>query len=219
MLNIANNLRSRLIRLPRRYKRILQVVTDVGLVWLALWLAFLVRLGDTEHIEPLGGHAWLFALAPLIAIPLFVRGGMYRAVMRYFGNDALLSIARAVSFAALLLAVAVYWYQDAPKIIPRSMVFNYWWISLVLIGGLRLLMRQFFMGDWYSADTPYRFTHRDSGLPRVAVYGAGSAGNQLVAALRLGRSMRPVAFIDDDANIANRVIAGLAFIPPSISSR
>ena len=214
MLNIANNLRSRLIRLPRRYKRILQVVTDVGLVWLALWLAFLVRLGDTEHIEPLGGHAWLFALAPLIAIPLFVRGGMYRAVMRYFGNDALLSIARAVSFAALLLAVAVYWYQDAPKIIPRSMVFNYWWISLVLIGGLRLLMRQFFMGDWYSADTPYRFSHRDSGLPRVAVYGAGSAGNQLVAALRLGRSMRPVAFIDDDANIANRVIAGLRVYTP-----
>ncbi|HRL93845.1 MAG TPA: nucleoside-diphosphate sugar epimerase/dehydratase [Pseudomonas sp.] len=206
---MADALRARLISLPRRYKRVLQLVVDVFLVWAALWLAFLVRLGDTQHIEPFKGHAWLFILAPIIAIPLFIRGGMYRAVMRYFGNDALLSIARAVSFSALLLAVAVYWYQDAPKIIPRSMVLNYWLLSLLFIGGLRLLMRQYFMGDWYSSSQPFKLNRKDEGLPRVAVYGAGSAGNQLVAALRLGRSMRAVAFVDDDPGIANRVISGL----------
>ncbi len=209
MLKLADTLRARLIGLPRRYKRVLQLVVDVFLVWAALWLAFLVRLGDTQHIEPFKGHAWLFILAPIIAIPLFIRGGMYRAVMRYFGNDALLSIARAVSFSALLLAVAVYWYQDAPKIIPRSMVLNYWLLSLLFIGGLRLLMRQYFMGDWYSSSQPFKFNHKDEGLPRVAIYGAGSAGNQLVAALRLGRGMRAVAFVDDDPGIANRVISGL----------
>lgn len=209
MLKLADTLRARLIGLPRRYKRVLQLVVDVFLVWAALWLAFLVRLGDTQHIEPFKGHAWLFILAPIIAIPLFIRGGMYRAVMRYFGNDALLSIARAVSFSALLLAVAVYWYQDAPKIIPRSMVLNYWLLSLLFIGGLRLLMRQYFMGDWYSSSQPFKFNHKDEGLPRVAIYGAGSAGNQLVAALRLGRGMRAVAFVDDDPSIANRVISGL----------
>lgn len=214
MLRVAERLRSRLVTLPRRYKRFLQLFVDVLLVWSALWLAFWVRLGDTKPIEPFAGHAWLFALAPFIAIPLFIRGGMYRAVMRYFGNDALISIVRAVSFSALLLALAVYWYQDAPKVIPRSMVFNYWWISLLLIGGLRLLMRQYFMGDWYSAEHPYRLQGRDAHLPRVAVYGAGAAGNQLVAALRLGRAMRPVAFIDDDSNIANRVIAGLRVYTP-----
>ena len=209
MLKLADALRARLISLPRRYKRVLQLVVDVFLVWAALWLAFLVRLGDTQHIEPFNGHAWLFILAPIIAIPLFIRGGMYRAVMRYFGNDALLSIARAVSFSALLLAVSVYWYQDAPKIIPRSMVLNYWLLSLLFIGGLRLLMRQYFMGDWYSSSQPFKLNRKDEGLPRVAVYGAGSAGNQLVAALRLGRSMRAVAFVDDDPGIANRVISGL----------
>ncbi|WP_372239941.1 polysaccharide biosynthesis protein [Pseudomonas sp. 9AZ] len=182
---------------------------DVVLVWSALWLAFVVRLGDSQSIEPLGGHAWLFALAPIIAIPMFIRFGMYRAVMRYFGNDALLAIGKAVTLSALLLALAVYWHQAAPKLIPRSMVFNYWWLSLVLVGGLRLMMRQYFMGDWFSADLPTRLQGRESGLPKVAIYGAGAAGNQLVAALRLGRVMRPVAFIDDDPGIANRTIAGL----------
>jgi FlaA1/EpsC-like NDP-sugar epimerase len=182
---------------------------DVVLVWVALWLAFVVRLGDSRAIEPFAGHAWLFALAPIIAIPLFIRFGMYRAVMRYFGNDALLAIAKAVTLSALLLALAVYWHQGAPKLIPRSMVFNYWWLSLVLVGGLRLVMRQYFMGDWFSADQPTKLQGRESGLPKVAIYGAGAAGNQLVAALRLGRAMRPVAFIDDDSGIANRTIAGL----------
>ncbi len=214
MLRIAEKVRTRLVALPRRYKRLMQVFVDVLLVWAALWLAFVVRLGNSNSIEPFNGHAWLFALAPLIAIPLFVRFGMYRAVMRYFGNDALMAIAKAVSLSALVLALAVYWYQDAPKLIPRSMVLNYWWLSLVMIGGLRLLMRQYFMGDWYSSDQPYRLQGRDAGLPKVAVYGAGAAGNQLVAALRLGRGMRPVAFIDDDSGIANRVIAGLRVYTP-----
>ncbi|WPC06784.1 nucleoside-diphosphate sugar epimerase/dehydratase [Pseudomonas benzenivorans] len=209
MLRLAETLRSRLVCLPRRYKRLIQVTVDVTLVWAALWLAFVVRLGDSKSIEPFAGHAWLFIAAPLIAVPLFVRFGMYRAVMRYFGNDALLAIAKAVTLSALLLALAVYWHQEAPKLIPRSMVFNYWWLSLVLIGGLRLVMRQYFMGDWFSPEQPSRLKGRDTGLPKVAVYGAGAAGNQLVAALRMGRAMRPVAFIDDDANIANRVIAGL----------
>lgn len=214
MLRIAEKVRARLVALPRRYKRLMQVFVDVLLVWAALWLAFVVRLGNSKSIEPLDGHAWLFALAPLIAIPMFIRFGMYRAVMRYFGNDALMAIVKAVSLSALVLALAVYWYQDAPKLIPRSMVLNYWWLSLVMIGGLRLLMRQYFMGDWYSSDQPYRLQGRDAGLPKVAVYGAGAAGNQLVAALRMGRGMRPVAFIDDDSGIANRVIAGLRVYTP-----
>jgi FlaA1/EpsC-like NDP-sugar epimerase len=120
VLRLAEKLRTRLVRLPRRHKRLIQVATDVVLVWAALWLSFLVRLGNPGFVEPIGGHAWLFGLAPLISIPLFVRLGMYRAVMRYFGNDALMAIGKAVTLSALLLALAVYWRSDAPKLIPRS---------------------------------------------------------------------------------------------------
>lgn len=214
MLRLAEKLRTHLVRLPRRQKRFVQVGTDVLLVWLALWLAFFFRLGEAGFVEPLGGHAWLFFLTPAFSVPIFIRLGMYRAVMRYFGNDALMAIAKAVTLSALLLSLAVYWHTDAPKLIPRSMVFNYWWLSLVLIGGLRLVMRQYFMGDWFSPDSLIKFKGRDASLPKVAVYGAGSAGNQLVASLRLGRGMRPVAFIDDDPNLYNRSIAGLRVYSP-----
>ena len=207
-----NRVRIFLVSLPRRYKRLLQLAADTFLVWVALWLSFAVRLGDFFAAKPFDGHGWLFLTAPLIALPIFIRLGMYRAVMRYVGSDALITIAKAVSLATLVLALVLYWYRGAEALVPRSMVFNYWWLSLLLLGGLRLAMRQFFVGDWLDP----RGRHYDAGfgVSRVAIYGAGTAGNQLLAALRLSKSMRVVAFIDDDGGVANRMIAGLRVYTP-----
>jgi FlaA1/EpsC-like NDP-sugar epimerase len=209
-----DRLRALLLGLPRRQKRLIQVSTDVVLVWAALWLAFLVRLGIDDMVNPLAVHTWLFLSAPIVAIPLFIRFGMYRAVMRYFGNDALIAIIKAVSLSSLILGIIVYWYSNHQTLVPRSIIFNYWWLSLIMVGGLRLAMRQYFLGDWFAATQHVPFTNRDDGLPRVAIFGAGAAGNQLVAALRMGRIMRPVAFIDDDSSIANRIISGLQVYKP-----
>ena len=210
-----DGIRAYLLNLSRKQKRFIQVATDIIVVWLALWLAFVVRLGIDDMINPVKLHMWLFIGAPLIAIPLFVRFGMYRAVMRYFGNDALIAIIKAVSLSSLILAVVVYWYSNHENVVPRSIIFNYWWLSLIMLGGLRLAMRQYFLGDWFAAAQHVPFTNRDDGLPRVAIYGAGAAGNQLVAALRMGRMMRPVAFIDDDGSIADRIISGLQVYTPA----
>lgn len=211
---VMDKLRTLLLGLTRRQKRAFQVVTDVFLVWFALWMAFVVRLGIDELINPFNEYLWLFLSATVIAIPLFVRFGMYRAVMRYFGNDALIVIIKAVSLSSLILALVVYWSGNHQISVPRSVIFNYWWLSMVMIGGLRLAMRQYFLGDWFTAAQHVPFTNRDDGLPKVAIYGAGAAGNQLVAALRMGRLLRPVAFIDDDSSIADRVISGLLVYKP-----
>jgi FlaA1/EpsC-like NDP-sugar epimerase len=209
-----DRLRAFLVALPRRQKRLIQVATDIAVVWGALWLAFVVRLGIDEVFNPVLDHLWLFLAAPVVAIPLFIRFGMYRAVMRYLGNDALIAIIKAVSLSSLILGVVVYWYSNHENVVPRSIIFNYWWLSLIMVGGLRLAMRQYFLGDWFSAVQHVPFASRDDGLPRVAIYGAGAAGNQLVAALRMGRVMRPVAFIDDDTSISDRVISGLLVYKP-----
>jgi len=210
-----DNVRTKLLALPRRHKRLLQVITDIGLIWVALWLAFVVRLGIDEMANPIIDHTWLFVCAPLVAIPLFIRFGLYRAVMRYFGNDALIAIIKSVTLSALILGFIIYWASNHQNVVPRSITFNYWWLSLILVGGLRLAMRQYFLGDWFTAAVQHvPFASRDDGLPKVAIYGAGAAGNQLVAALRMDKVMRPVAFIDDDASLTDRVIAGLQVYHP-----
>ncbi|WP_343583412.1 nucleoside-diphosphate sugar epimerase/dehydratase [Pseudomonas sp.] len=210
-----DKVRKKLLGLPRRQKRLLQVLTDVVLVWIALWLAFVVRLGIDDLANPLIDHTWLFLCAPVVSIPLFIRFGLYRAVMRYFGNDALIAIIKAVTLSALILGFIIYWASNHQNVVPRSITFNYWWLSLIMVGGLRLAMRQYFLGDWFSAAVQHvPFASRDDGLPKVAIYGAGTAGNQLIAALRMDKVMRPVAFIDDDPSLTDRVIAGLQVYHP-----
>ncbi len=205
-------LRDKLLGLRRRHKRLLQIIADVLLIWMALWLSFAIRLGDLDAAQPFSGHAWLFLFAPAIALPIFIRLGMYRAVLRYVGNDALINIAKAVTLSALVLALAVYWYSGPSALVPRSMVFNYWWLCLLLLGGLRLVMRQYFTGNWLDT-AGGRHAAELAGVAKIAIYGAGAAGNQLVAALRMGRTMRPVAFIDDDVGVANQTIGGLKVFP------
>jgi FlaA1/EpsC-like NDP-sugar epimerase len=61
--------------------------------------------------EPMLG----FSSLPLIAIPLFIRFGMYRAVMRYLGNDALIAIWKAVTISALVLSLVVYWNRTVTE--------------------------------------------------------------------------------------------------------
>jgi FlaA1/EpsC-like NDP-sugar epimerase len=206
------SLRHRLLRLSPANKRLLQLAVDVPLIWLSLWLALSVRQADGS----IASHGWLFLVAPAVAVPVFIRLGMYRAVMRRLGNAALLTIAKAVSVAALLLGGVVFLVGDAAAPMPFAVVFHYWLFCLLLLGGVRLAMRQFFTGDWFNLRAPVR---RQMGLPRVAIYGAGLAGNQLVQALNMGRSSRPVAFLDDDPQLADRVIAGLPVYPPSLIER
>lgn len=208
-------LRHRLLQLPRHQKRLLQVAIDVVLIWLAIWLAFVVRLGSDFHhiVRPLGEHAWLFLTAPLLSLPLFIRMGLYRAVLRYFGSDALLTIFKATSISALLLALAIYWRGEPAAVVPRSLVINYWLFSLLLIGGLRLGLRHYLVGHGLLPSPLGPLSHADQLPPRVAIYGAGAAGNQAVAALRMSRQMRPVAFIDDDPNLHGSIISGLQVYP------
>ncbi len=202
-------LRTWLLGLPNRYKRLLQVFADVVLVWLALWLAFVVRLGFADSVQPMADSSWLFLAAPVIAIP-FLRGfGLYRTVMRYAGKEVLVAIFKAVTLSALVLALSIYWFQDEGTLLPRSLVLSYWWLSIFILGGVRLALREYFLGDWLDGMHYVPFLKNNKNLPRVAVYGAGAAGNQLVASLRMGKSMQPVAFIDDDPAIVGRTIAGL----------
>jgi FlaA1/EpsC-like NDP-sugar epimerase len=212
----STSLRERLLALSPEQKRLMQVLTDVVLVWASLWLAFFIRLDDVDKIKPVGGHAWLFVLAPLLSIPLFARFGLYRAVMRYFGNQAFTTIAKAVTAATVLLALAIYIYGEPPAVIPRSIVIIHWMLCLLLVGGLRAIMRAYFSTDRISLRTTSgrRGGRRTDVRPRVIIYGAGAAGNQLLLALRVGREMIPVGFIDDNPDLAGRVMAGLPIHGP-----
>lgn len=207
-------LRDTLLQLPTQHKRLLQIAADVLLIWLALCLAISMREGITELPRRFLAHYWLWWVAPLVALPVFIKLGLYRAVLRYVGSEALLTILKAITLSALVLALVIYIRPPLPVPVPRSLVFGYWFCSLLLIGSSRLVLRQYLLADWSATRQLLPFLNQRDPLPAVLIYGAGTAGNQLLVALRQGRSLRPVAFVDDDPALTGRTIGGLAVYEP-----
>ncbi|MCB1686163.1 MAG: polysaccharide biosynthesis protein, partial [Pseudomonadales bacterium] len=117
---------------------------------------------------------------------------------------------KAASTAALLLALIIY-LARTELLVPRTVVFNYWLILFVLIGGVRFLGRAFLIPNhserWRSV--LYRYVDRVDSRRSVVIYGAGSAGYQLFRHLQNDRDTKPVVFIDDDPDLRHRSIGGL----------
>ncbi|NGR09694.1 polysaccharide biosynthesis protein [bacterium SGD-2] len=213
----TDSLRARLLALPRLHKRILQVTADTVLIWFSLWLAFYLRLDDLAAADPLNSHAWLFLLAPLLSVPLLARMGLYRAVLRHMGLPAVGAVIKGVILSAALLALAVWLHGPADTPIPRSVIFIHAVLSLILIGGLRLTMRQYFQTA--GVHVRRRSAANAHNATRVAIYGAGTAGSQLLAALQGDRNRRVVAFLDDNPDLHGRTVGGLPVHDPEDINR
>jgi FlaA1/EpsC-like NDP-sugar epimerase len=197
------------IGLQRRNKALILISADVFFIVLALWAAFSLRWG-VLYI-PKGDEWYLFAVAPVIAVPVFVRLGLYRAIIRYIEIRALWTIIQATTLYALVFAFILY--ESGIKIIPRTVSPLNWLIVMLLVGSSRFFAR------WWLGETYFRAGGGRSAAEHrkknVVIYGAGSAGVQLASALAHGRDFRPVAFIDDDKLLHRRKINGLRIYPLS----
>jgi len=126
---------SRILEWPRSVKRLIVVALDTGMGLLAMWLAFTLRLEALHRPE---GLQWLvYALGPLLAFPIFVNQGLYRAIFRYTGIRALITTGKAVTlYGALLLAVLLVAKWEG---VPRSVGILQPLMFLLLVGASRAL--------------------------------------------------------------------------------
>lgn len=192
------------LTLSRRKKAALLIGADIIFSQLALWAAFSLRLG--EFYRPSGQVYYAFLAAPIIVIPIFIRLGLYRAIIRYIGIQALWTIIQATTLYAVIFATFVF-HLGSIGIFPRTVPALNWMIMLLLVGGSRFLARHW-LSDSYFRMTSQRGS-RDYGKKNVVIYGAGSAGVQLASALTQGREFKAVAFIDDDVSLHKQKINGL----------
>ena len=189
---------NRILNLPRYIKRLIVVSVDLFLLPLALWASFSLRLG--EFYIPEGNIKYMFFAAPAIAIPIFIRLGLYRAIIRYIGFMAMWSVAKAVSFYTLVWGVLVLMTQTSG--VPRSVLLINWLMAIILIGGTRAIARWWLTGS-------FKLSHQARIKKRVAIYGAGRAGVQVANALSSSFKFKPVAFIDDNPGLQGNYIGGL----------
>ena len=185
-----------LLALPRFIKRFVVVVLDVFLSLIAVWAAFHLRL-DQEGL-PQFQQKYVYLLAPLIAVPIFIRFGLYRAIFRYTGMAAMVTTVKAVGiYAALFFAALLFFKWEG---VPRSLGLIQPLLFLLLVGGSRAIARFWLAG--LSAKS-----RQSEG--RLLIYGAGEAGVQTASALAMNRQFFLLGFVDDDNSKVGGSINGV----------
>ena len=193
---------SKIINLSRFKKQLIILLFDSVFLVSILLISFSLRLGYWYFPE--SDLVWVIFGAPVIAVPIFIRFGLYRSIVRYMGFKDIRAIVQAVSLYALIWGVVGF--MAAVEGIPRSVILINWILSLMIIGGLRILMRQLLNND-----SRLSFLKNDESVIRkhVLIYGAGDAGIQLSAALEHTSEYKPVGFIDDSLELQGSQIRGL----------
>lgn len=185
----------RVLAWPRAAKRLAVIALDVVLALLATWVAYALRLENTYY--PVGAQWWVYGVAPLLAIPIFIRLGLYRAIFRYTGQAALVTTGKAVVLYAGVLTAVLLW-QQWPGV-PRSLGLLQPIVFLLLVGASRAFARFWLAG----------IAAQSAGSQgRLLIFGAGSAGAQTAAALGMARHYTLIGFVDDDPGKDGRSING-----------
>ncbi|MFZ6655685.1 polysaccharide biosynthesis protein [Undibacterium sp. TJN19] len=189
-----------LLNLPRIHKQVMAAMADVVCLPLTFVLAVWLRY-DGFNASLFNHYFWLIVSVPLISIPVFIRIGLYRAVIRFIDQKIISVVVFGVSLSVLVLAFVSVMLHIMP--LSRA-VFGFFWAgSILYVGASRFLARAWLL----QADMTENAT-------RIAIYGAGKAGAQLATALRAGGEYVCVAFIDDNKHVQGSTIGGVKVFAP-----
>lgn len=158
-----NELAALLLALPRSIKRLIVVALDVVLTLASVWLAIFLQFDQIGL--PIAQQLFPYELTPFIAVPIFIRCGLYRAIFRYTGMSALAITAKDVGVYAFISFVSLLVFRW--KGMPRSIGLIQPLLFLLFVGASRAVARFWLAGRSSTASTIEG---------RLLIYGAGEAG-------------------------------------------
>lgn len=201
---VVRLLREAIIRTPRRWKRVVLIVIDSLSLIVALWGAYALRLSDWTPVLT-NERLLLAALAPVVAIPVFARLGLYRSVIRYLPEAAIWTVIQAMVVSTMCWVIIIFLMEMAGQgIVPRSVPFLYFILGTILICTTR------FVAKWVlNVGTGMR---RDE--EPILIYGAASSAAQLAHTLRGHGNRYVMGIVDDEPANHGRDVAGYRVFPP-----
>ena len=190
--------------MPRYARQWMAVLIDAVLCVIAVWIAFSLRLSEwtliTQSILLVAGTALVFWF------PMALWFGVYRSLIRFSGGRTMMGLAMAVAAFTVPMTIVFMVYSIAG--VPRTVALLHPIVFLALLAISRLAIRFVLIDivNVYQTDAKRR---------AVAIYGAGSAGQQLALSLRHEPNVRVIAFIDDDERLAGQRLDGVTVHSPS----
>ena len=197
MINYIKKISDSILSIHRYSKRIIAIITDLGLCILCTWLAFVLRLEELVILKNFNFYPALISI--MIAIPIFWLFGLYRTILRFTSLSIVFTII-ASSFVYGLLyfsIIGIYEIQNVPRSIgilqPMLLFFG-------LIGS-RLSVKFVLTNHYYNEDV-------STNKKNVFIYGAGQAGRQLLISLENSVEFKVIGFLDDNITLSRQILMG-----------
>ena len=186
--------------LPRRQKQIVLVVMDICVLPLMMWLVYAIRLAK-PNVPVMEGLDFWYLYVGVFGVAIFALLCIYSAIVRSFNEDYLLRI----SIATFIQIVGLYAVKKLGlAFIPMSIPLMYGFVLFSWMWWSRAVIRY----------ATLRTFVKKQNRKRVAIYGAGLAGQQIAAALYRSDDYLPVCFIDDKTSLQGQSLSGLKIFSP-----
>lgn len=184
----------------RSTKRSVSLLYDAFAITMAVYCAICLRLG-TFTFEITSKELTSLTITIIVSVVVFIKLGLYRAILRYMTLPAVAAIATGVCISGLALAASSFFTRSE---IPRSVPLIYISTALLFIGAPRFFIRSIIS---------LLYKDKNNSKESVIIYGAGYTGHQLALSLTTTR-FKPVAFVDDDPKLKGSLVAGLKVYRP-----
>ena len=190
----------RLVGLPQWAKTALLVAGDALFLPLCMFTSVVLRLGTLDEALQTALPAQI--LFAWLAIPVLAAAGLYRSVVRYLDLRVIARCSAALA-VEVLLVYSLAQLADL-RMLPRSSMLIFWFITFAYVLISRFMARALLWGALQRHGRP---------LVRTLIYGAGAAGAQLAQSMQFSPEYRAVGFVDDDAALHGKKVAGLDVLP------
>ncbi len=196
MTNYIKEFSNNILSLHRYSKRIIAMVTDMGLCFLCTWIAFILRLEEIIIFKNFNFYTVLVSV--IIALPVFWLFGLYRTIFRFTNLSIVFTIISSSFIYGLFyfLVIGVYGIDG----VPRSIGILQPMLLCITIICSRLLVK-FLLSNNFNFN---EITNKKN----VLVYGAGDAGRQLVIALENSPEFKVIGFLDDNKQLKGQILLG-----------
>lgn len=203
-MTLPFSIRTVFVSLPRPAKQAIAMAADAFLLFVAFHAAVWLRFEFfflTHHYFVL---SLIAVLSGIVAQAIF---GVYLHVLRYMNERVIFAILGGIVVSVMAVVSVATFFRFAGGV-SRGALVIYALLALVALLGMRYLGRRLLFPDANGG------VNSQSRVP-VAIYGAGSAGSQLAAALVKSPHYKPVALLDDDSAKHRLVTSGLRIYPPT----
>jgi FlaA1/EpsC-like NDP-sugar epimerase len=175
------------------------LLIDLIIFLFSFFLIFSDHINKQNYLESL----LFFSELIIISYVVYFFSGQYKSLVRYVGSKSFYPLAIRNLLITISLSIFINFFHEKVDFDKRDFIFL--WVNLTaFIIASRVVLR----------DTLIQTLGLKRKSKNVAIYGAGAAGAQLYASLRLTGTYDVKLFVDDDENLWRRTLKGIPINNP-----